>query len=291
MISLNRLQIIGHVTEEPKYKELANWASVADVNLLVKTIIKNAAGEEKEISSYHNITFWRWLADVVKNYTKVWSQIYVSWRLETDSWEDQEWNKRYKTKVLAEDLILLSRKDEAKAPEWSWKITSWINKAEVLWNITWDLELRTTPSWVSVTSFWVASNRQWKTSDWETQEKVEFHNVVVWEKLAESLSSIAKKWSKLYICWRVQNRSWESPDGQKRYTTEIIAESVRVLWFVSEFSPRPSSNETAVKDESNSTGDSNAATSSPEVKPNPDTGQQVPDIDYSTEIKPEDLPF
>jgi len=194
MISLNRIQVIGHLTDEANVRELQNWVSVADVNLLVKTIIKNSSWEDQEISSYHNITFWRWLADVVKNYTKKWSQIFVSWRLETDSWEDQEWKKRYKTKIVAEDVILLSRKDEQDAPSWWWKAFSWINKTEVIGNITWDLELRTTPNWTSVTSFWLATNRQWKTSAWETQEKAQFHNIVAWEKIAESITSHAKKW-------------------------------------------------------------------------------------------------
>ena len=289
MISLNRIQLIGHLTEDASVRELPNGVSVADVNLLVKTIIKNSSWEDQEISSYHNITFWRWLADVVKNYTKKWSQVFVSWRLETDSWDDQEWKKRYKTKVVAEDLILLSRKDEQDAPWWWGKIFSWINKAEVIGNITWDLELRTTPNWTPVTSFWLATNRQWKTTAWETQEKAQFHNIVAWEKLAESITSNAKKWSKLYICWRAQNRSWETPEWEKKYTTEIIAESIRLLGYVNNSIPDSwyKRNQNEVKTEVK-TEEKTETQNSPAK--DPDT-PNMSEVNFSSDIKPEDLPF
>ena len=287
MISLNRVQLIGHLTEDPNVRELQNWVTVADVNLLVKTIIKDSSWEDREISSFHNITFWRWLADVVKNYTKKWSQIFASWRLETDSWEDQEWNKRYKTKIVAEDLILLSRKDEAKVPDWSWKITSGVNKVDVLWNITWDLELRNTPSWTSVTSFWVATNRQWKNAQWESSDKAEFHNIVAWEKLAESVTSHAKKWSKIYVSWRVQNRSWEAPDWTKKYTTEIIAESIRVLGYVAENLPERRVNpEKDIKNEAEPVKESAKPEGTKSDGATDNAGEE-----FSTDIKPEDLPF
>lgn len=275
MIALNRVQLIGYLTEDPNVRSLDNNVAVADINIAVRNVIKNKDWQDQEVISYHNVTVWRWLADVVKNYTKKWSQVYISWRLETDTWEDPQWNKRYRTKIIAEDLILLSKKDAGQVQS-SNKIMSWMNKAEVIWNITWDVELRTTPSGTSVTSFWVATNRQWKTQDWNTHEKAEFHNIVAWEKIAESISQFAKKWSKVYIAWRVQNRSWDAPDGTKKYTTEIIADSVRVLWFV---------------DETltsywwwNSWTDT--ATASPKKISN-----DIPEVDYSTEIKPEDLPF
>lgn len=278
MIALNRVQLIGFLTENPNVRQLEWNVSVADVNLVVKNVVKNKDWQDQEMTSFHNITVWRWLADVIKNYTRKWSQIYVSWRLETDSWEDPQWNKKYKTKVIAEDIILLSKKDASQVPSWN-KIMSWMNKAEVIWNITWDIELRTTPNGTSVTSFWVATNRQWKAQDWTMNEKAEFHNIVAWEKIAENIVQFAKKWSKVYIAWRVQSRSWDAPDGTKKYTTEIIADSVRILWFV---------DETMVSNWWTSNENSTIWSSSQNAKP---VSNDIPEIDYSTDIKPEDLPF
>lgn len=281
MSSLNRVELIWFLTEDPNLRSLPSWVSVADANLYVKTVVKNREWQMQEIWSYHNITLWRGLADVVSNYTRKWSQIFVAWRLETDSWEWEDGQKKYRTKVVADDLVLLSPKEARTAPEWFAKLTSWVNKADLIWNITNDLELRTTPSWSSVLSFWLATSRKWKNQQsWEYQEKTEFHNIVVWEKMAEELSEVAKKWSKLFISWRVQTRSWETPDGQKKYTTEVVADSIRLVWF----SESSTSSDTVVDTKENS---------KPVEKSQwlDSAADDIPSIDYSTDIKPEDLPF
>ena len=282
MIALNRVELIGFLTEDPKVREISGWTNVADVNLVVKTITKTKNWENQEITSFHNITFWRGLADVIKNYTRKWSQVYISWRLETESWEDQDWNKKYRTKVTWEDLILLSKKEAVSAPSWIWKIWSWLNKAEIIWNVTQDIELRATPNWTNVTSFGVATNRQWKTQSWETQEKVEFHNVVAWEKIAENINNYVQKWSKVFISWRVQTRSWDAPDWTKKYTTEIIAESARLLgftetsWWRFTEAAEPTAQQEPAQTQASAPAGQN---------------QEVPEISYASEIKPEDLPF
>jgi len=61
------------------------------------------------------------------------------------------------------------------------------------------------------------------------QEQAEFHNVVLWAKLAEIASQYLAKWRKVYIEWRLQTRSWEAQDGSKRYRTEIVGENMIML--------------------------------------------------------------
>jgi single-strand DNA-binding protein len=61
------------------------------------------------------------------------------------------------------------------------------------------------------------------------QEQVEFHNIVLWGKLAEIAGQYVSKWSKLFIEWRLQTRSWEAQDGTKRYRTEIVGENMIML--------------------------------------------------------------
>lgn len=104
-----------------------------------------------------------------------------------------------------------------------------LNKAQVIGRITQDIEVKQTPNGQNVCSFSVATNRNWTDSSWMRQEQVEFHNIVLWGKLAEIAGQYLKKWSKLFMEWRLQTRSWEAPDGTKRYRTEIVGENMIML--------------------------------------------------------------
>lgn len=104
-----------------------------------------------------------------------------------------------------------------------------LNKAQLIGRITQDLELKQTPNWQNVVSFSVATNRVWTDSSWSKQEQAEFHNVVLWWKLAEIAAQYLKKWSQVFIEWRLQTRTWEAQDWTKRYKTEIVWENMIML--------------------------------------------------------------
>jgi single-strand DNA-binding protein len=104
-----------------------------------------------------------------------------------------------------------------------------LNKAMIIGNLTRDPELKTTPTGTSVASFAVATNFIWTDQSGQKQEKVEFHNIVAWRKLAEIIGQYLKKGSKVYIEGRLQTRDWTGTDGVKRYRTEIVAENMIML--------------------------------------------------------------
>lgn len=104
-----------------------------------------------------------------------------------------------------------------------------LNKAQIIGRITQDLELKQTPNGQNVISFSVATNRNWTDSNWVKQEQVEFHNVVLWGKLAEITNQYLNKWSKIFLEWRLQTRNWEAQDWTKRYRTEIVWENMIML--------------------------------------------------------------
>ncbi len=104
-----------------------------------------------------------------------------------------------------------------------------LNKAMIIGNLTRDPEVRNTPSGVSVASFAVATNLIWTDQSGQRQEKVEFHNVVAWRRLAEICGQYLRKGSKVYIEGRLQTRDWVGQDGMKRYRTEIIVENMIML--------------------------------------------------------------
>src|SRR3990167_3048379 len=105
-----------------------------------------------------------------------------------------------------------------------------LNKVMLIGNLTRDPELRYTPSGTAVCSFSLATNRSWTPSDGgERKEETEFHRIVAWNKLAELCSQLLTKGRKVYIEGRLQTRSWETPEGGKRYSTEAVAEDMVIL--------------------------------------------------------------
>jgi single-strand DNA-binding protein len=108
-----------------------------------------------------------------------------------------------------------------------------LNKALLIGRLTKDPEMRYTPSGTAVTNFSIATNR-WSTGpDGEKKEFTDYHNIVAYNagkrNLAEIVAQYTRKGALVYIEGRIQTRSWEGQDGQKRRTTEIIANDVQFL--------------------------------------------------------------
>jgi single-strand DNA-binding protein len=104
-----------------------------------------------------------------------------------------------------------------------------LNRAQIIGNVTRDPEMRTTTAGQSVANFGVATNTVWTDAQGQRQERTEFHNVVAWAKLAEICGQYLSKGRRVYVEGRLQTRDWETQDGQKRRTTEIIADNVIML--------------------------------------------------------------
>ena len=102
-----------------------------------------------------------------------------------------------------------------------------LNKAFVLGRITKDPEIRALPSGAKVASFSLATNRFYKAQDGTKKDEAEFHNIVVFGKLADVVENYVKKGGLLLVEGRIKTDSWEK-DGIKRYSTKIIAESIQL---------------------------------------------------------------
>lgn len=102
-----------------------------------------------------------------------------------------------------------------------------LNRVEVIGNLTRDPELRYTPGGQAVASFAIATNRRWRddNNNW-VDSPPEYHEVVIWAKLAEGASRVLKKGVRVYAAGRLQTRSWDAPDGTKRYKTELVADTL-----------------------------------------------------------------
>ncbi len=104
-----------------------------------------------------------------------------------------------------------------------------LNKCMVIGNLGRDPEMRYTPSGQAVTQFTVAANRRWKGQNDDWQEETEWFRVVVWAQQAERVAERLRKGNKVYVEGRIQTRQWEDQTGQKRYTTELVANQVTSL--------------------------------------------------------------
>ena len=104
-----------------------------------------------------------------------------------------------------------------------------LNKVFLMGNLTRDPELRYVPSGTAVATFTIAVNRVYLTQSGEKKEQVSFIRVVVWGRRAEVCGEYLSKGSPVFVEGRLQSRSWETQDGQKRSTIEIIADNVQFL--------------------------------------------------------------
>jgi single-strand DNA-binding protein len=104
-----------------------------------------------------------------------------------------------------------------------------VNKVLLSGRLTRDPELRYTPSGTAVSSFSIASSRGYKSQDGEWKESVAFVSIVTWGKLAVLSSEYLKKGSAVFVEGRLNSRSWETDEGQKRSTLEVTAERVQFL--------------------------------------------------------------
>jgi len=146
----------------------------------------------------------------------------------------------------------------------------YLNKAFVFGNMTRDPELRSLPSGMNVCSFSVATNRVFRDRDGKKQEQTDFHNVVVFGRQADTVAQYLKKGSSVFVEGRMQTRSWEGKDGEKKYRTEIVADRVQ-------FGPK-------------SSGGSGGGRKQQEQ--HDEEAPSSPGIDYpKDDINPDDIPF
>jgi single-strand DNA-binding protein len=104
-----------------------------------------------------------------------------------------------------------------------------VNKVILVGNLGADPEMRYTPSGAGVCEFRIATSESWNDKQGQKQERTEWHRVVVWGKRAEVCAKYLSKGRQVYIEGRLQTRTWDDKDGNKRYMTEVVANDVQFL--------------------------------------------------------------
>jgi single-strand DNA-binding protein len=104
-----------------------------------------------------------------------------------------------------------------------------LNKVMIIGNLGADPEMKYMADGTALTTFSVASTRTYSSREGERKEETEWFSVTAWRKLAEQCSQFLQKGRKVYVEGRLRTRSWDTPEGEKRYRTEVVAEQVVFL--------------------------------------------------------------
>lgn len=109
-MDLNKVMIIGRLTRDPEIRTTPTGQNVASFSVATSFNWTDQQGQKKEQTEFHNVVAWRKLADIIGQYLKKGSQVYIEGRLQTRSWDDKtSGQKRYRTEIVTDNMIMLAR--------------------------------------------------------------------------------------------------------------------------------------------------------------------------------------
>lgn len=109
-MDLNKAMIIGRLTRDPEMRTTPTGTPVVSFAVATNFSWKDASGNKQDRTEYHDVVAWRKLAEIIGQYTKKGSKVYIEGRLQTRSWDDQSGVKKYKTEIIADNMIMLDSK-------------------------------------------------------------------------------------------------------------------------------------------------------------------------------------
>jgi len=109
-MSVNKVILIGHLGKDPEVRYMPNGEAVANVSIATSENWKDKSGEKQEKTEWHNLVFYKRLAEIVGEYLKKGSQIYVEGRLQTRKWQTKEGQDRYTTEIIVNEMKMLGGK-------------------------------------------------------------------------------------------------------------------------------------------------------------------------------------
>ncbi len=111
--SLNKVQLIGNLTRDPEMRTTGSGIAVTSFSIATNQSWTDQSGTRQDKSEFHNIVAWRRLAEIVHQYARKGSKLYVEGKLQTREWEGEDGVKRYRTEIIADNLILLDSRTGA----------------------------------------------------------------------------------------------------------------------------------------------------------------------------------
>ena len=109
-MDLNKVMIIGRLTRDPEMRTTGTGTNVVSFSVATGFTWTDQSGQKKEQTEFHNVVAWRKLAEIINQYLKKGSQVYIEGRLQTRSWDGQDGKKNYRTEIVADNMIMLGSK-------------------------------------------------------------------------------------------------------------------------------------------------------------------------------------
>ena len=233
---LNKITLVGYIVEDPDVRFTEDGNALTKFRLVVHRSYL-VEKERRTTTERHQIVTTDRLAEEVGQKLRQGDKALVEGRLETRVDEGPE-GRRYFTDVIAfnvlslgsaglpEDFFSLDREPDDGTE--SLNLPEGLNRAQLIGNLGKDPEMRYTANGSAVTTFNVAVGRRVLDAG-EWQEKTEWTRVVAFSRLAERAGNYLAKGRKVYVEGRLTTRSWEAADGQRRFTTEVVADQLLFL--------------------------------------------------------------
>lgn len=221
---LNRVTIVGTLTQDPELRYTAGGLAVMELNLAGNDVVIDEQGQTREPAWYHRIKLLGKSAEFWGDTLKAGMALFVEGKLEYRSWE-QEGQKKSSLEIRADRMEIVSLEGkrgqvtvtDARGQE---RLKDGLNHVMLVGNLTRDPELRYTPQGTAVTRLSLAVNEKFTTRQGGEQEKVHYVEAQAWRELAEFAAEL-KKGDGAFLIGRLVNDSWTAQDGTRRYTTRV----------------------------------------------------------------------
>jgi single-strand DNA-binding protein len=221
---LNRVTLVGTLTQDPELRYTPGGLAVMDLNLAGNDIVTDEQGQTREPAWYHRIKLLGKSAEFWGDTLKAGMALFVDGRLEYRSWE-QDGQKKSSLDIRADRMEIVSLEGkrgqvtitDARGQE---RLKDGYNHVMLVGNLTRDPELRYTPQGTAVTRLSLAVNEKYTTRQGGEQEKVHYVEAQAWRELAEYAAEL-KKGDGAFLIGRLVNDSWTAQDGTRRFTTRV----------------------------------------------------------------------
>ncbi|WP_337870501.1 single-stranded DNA-binding protein [Meiothermus sp.] len=221
---LNRVTLVGTLTQDPELRYTAGGLAVMELNLAGNDVVTDEQGQTREPAWYHRVKLLGKSAEFWGDTLKAGMALFVEGKLEYRSWE-QDGQKKSSLEIRADRMEIVSLEGkrgqvtvtDARGQE---RLKDGLNHVMLVGNLTRDPELRYTPQGTAVTRLSLAVNEKFTTRQGGDQEKVHYVEAQAWRELAEFAAEL-KKGDGAFLMGRLVNDSWTAQDGTRRYTTRV----------------------------------------------------------------------
>ncbi len=242
-MALNKVMLMGVVERKPEVRYTEQGVAVASVQLgtLERGYRLQNGTSVPPRKDLHNIVLWRDLAEYVETHVKPGDRLYVEGKKRQRSYTDQSGHRHYVMEVYADSMGMLpAMPASAPAPQAAGAGSSMeadaypmtLNKVMLIGNVGREPEVRHLDNGVSVATFSLAtSERGYRQQDGtEVPERADWHDIVLWRRLAETAERYVHKGDRLFIEGKMRTRSYDDPNnGMKRTITEVFADNMEML--------------------------------------------------------------